>query len=122
MEKEIDFKFDVFMIPLIKTGRDIWFLNKDLGFIRFNLKSNTIKRYEWATLINEELVNYEKLQKGSSSSLISQIVADNHGNLLFSIVGLKDVYVFDIKSERMSPYLSFKPDITKRAEFIGRYL
>ena len=96
---------DQVSIPIVIKGNYLWFLDRNIGFIRFDLNNNAVKKYLWSELIQQPvmLITYP---------MGLQMLAIENGNLLFSFNSFKEVYQFDLKSEKLSPYQPFKPFFT----------
>ena len=87
--------------PIVINGKYIWFLNRDIGFIQFDLTKNSVKRYQWSRLIQKPFLLYHYPKK-------VQMLALKNGNLLFSFPTEETIYQFDVPSEQLSPYYPFK--------------
>jgi signal transduction histidine kinase/DNA-binding response OmpR family regulator len=95
--------FDVrFPVPFIKVGQDLWFFNKDEGFIHFDLKDSTFKSINWDSILNESSTKTQR------HIYMPQMVSDDRGNLFFYHSKLNEVFIFNIKSETLSPYLPLR--------------
>ena len=89
--------------PLIFTGKYIWFLNRNIGLIQFDLNKNSLKKHKWSDLF-QNILTFDK----NFNPPYLQILLLKNGNFLFAFPNLKEVYQFDWKSDKLSLYHPFK--------------
>jgi signal transduction histidine kinase/AraC-like DNA-binding protein len=79
-------------MSMVRSEQSIWLLNGHLGFMEYNIKRNSVSRYEWKNLLAYTFMPV--LNEEAKVNRI-RISVDHEGNPLFFFWELNRFYVFD---------------------------
>ncbi|MCO6489420.1 MAG: response regulator [Phaeodactylibacter sp.] len=100
-------------IPALRSGDQVWFIHSNIGFFRYSLTDNRLKRYNWPDLPGAVIKEYPGFT-GDWTNLDMALAPA--GEILFYIHGLSGFFVFDPVSEQ----LARQPQLNAYLRRLGR--